>query len=273
MSSSLLTKPVAKTDASPPPVKMPNETVRALVTLWLLFHFLGMALALATDTIMGQSQLLARIKQAPLLNQYIYQMWLDLSYGFSLTNGEQNSDYAIEVEKVYSDGHREPYSIQPEGARGERLEHYQQMAQVAALFPDLETPNLGVAKYLGGALLKQGQDQGVTEIIYRVRRHAPLSMQDAAASDPGQRNPKSKRTYTNLFTASVKLNSTGQPEAIRIDQAVRDVAPVTGPKPSASGSSPAGSTPRNTLPKSIESIVPGAGGSEDSTPDQPAPEK
>jgi hypothetical protein len=83
---------------------MPGEVVRGLVSLWILFHLFGVVLALATDTGMGRSELLARTKRAPLLYQYLYGLWLDTAHSYPLTNGQYDGNYSIETEYVYADG-------------------------------------------------------------------------------------------------------------------------------------------------------------------------
>ena len=227
---------------------MPGETVRTIVSLWLLFHLLGVTLALATNTDMGRSQLLERMKRAPFLDQYIYTLWLNVSYGNRLTGGELDGDPVVEADLVYSDGHRETKTFPPEGARGERLDRYHSMARRLTPPPDIEAADSTMFAYLGGAILKQLKDEGVKEVVFRVRRHNPLSMTDAAATISSQRDPSNPRTFAKLLTVSVTLNSRDEPQAQIQAQAARDVAPVTGPRSSPS--------PRRTAPQNQESPAP-----------------
>jgi hypothetical protein len=221
----------AKTTKNEPSPKLPNETVRTVVSLWLVFHLFGIALALATDTGMGRSQLLERMKRAPFLSQYLYALWLDVGYSYPLTAGEQDGDYSIETELVYTDGHHgDRASLALPDAHGQRLERYQALARRAAPGPDMETPDSTLPSYIGGAMLRKLQDEGVKEVLFYVRRHAPLSMSDAAAADPAQRNPLAPRTFTDLAVASVTLDSLGNPQVQFRPQSARDVAPVTNPR-------------------------------------------
>ncbi len=231
MSSASSSKSTPKPGALPA-AKMPGEVVRGLVSLWLIIHLLGITLSLTTGTGMGRSELLARIKRAPILYQYISALWLDLPHAYRLTNGQFDGDYSVETDLVFADGHTETKPLQPKDARGERLERYQALAARAAPEIDAEAPDTTIAYHVGGAILKQLKDAGVKEVIFRVRRHTPLSMADVASSDPGQRDPRNPRTLTNLATISVTLNSSDQPQVQVKGQEARDVAPVTNPTPS-----------------------------------------
>src|SRR5262245_51273039 len=143
MSAAPPSKTAAKSaaDRTPPPGKMPGETVRTLVSLWLLFHFFGIALALATDTGMGRSALLGRIKRTPILDQYLYALWLDVGYSYRFTSGDFDGDPFIEANLIYADDHTEQWSLLPEGANRERREHYQAVARRASPGTDTETPD------------------------------------------------------------------------------------------------------------------------------------
>jgi hypothetical protein len=87
----------------------------------------------------------------------------------------------------------------------------------------------------------------VKEIVFHVRRHAALSMTDAAATVSSQRDPFNPRTYTDVFTASVTLDSRDQPQ-VQMRQAARDVAPVTGPRSPSPAGGPAPLNQGNPAP-------------------------
>src|SRR5262245_32810884 len=86
--------------AAPSDAKMPNETVRAIVSLWLLFHLFGIGLALTTNPnalalpsspIVDSpfnSKLLVAIRSTPVLAQYMYALWLDVPHDYWLTYGD-----------------------------------------------------------------------------------------------------------------------------------------------------------------------------------------
>lgn len=247
MNSSTASKP----DVSQPAAKMPGDTVRALVSLWLLFHLFGITLALATNVQFepATSTLVARIKSAPFLDQYMYALWLDVPHDYRLTTGDTDGDFSIETELVYADGRRETKLLPPADARGERFEHYQALARRLTPPPDVEAADSTAFAYLGGAILKQLKDEGVKEVVFRVRRHAALSMTDAAATVSSQRDPFNPRTYTNRLTVSVTLNSRDEPQAQIQAQAARDVAPVTGPRSSPPTRLPAPPNQDNPAPQ------------------------
>jgi hypothetical protein len=221
----------AKASKAEPSAKMPNDTVRAIVSLWLLFHLLALALTFATDGPggPGRSELLERAKRAPILSQYLYALWLDVTYAYPLTLGDLDGDYSIDVEPVYADGHHgDRMPLAPADAHGERRERYQMLARRAAPPADSEDRDPTFPSYVGGAVLKQMQDDGVKELLFHVRRHGALNRSDAASSDPSQRDASASRTYFDLLTASVTLDSLGVPQ-VSFPQAARDVAPPTNP--------------------------------------------
>jgi hypothetical protein len=228
---------------------MPGETVRNVVSLWLLFHLLAISLALATNTDMGRSQLLERVKRTPILDQYLYSLWLNVPYGNRLTGGEQDGDPFVEVDLVYGDGHRETRTFPPEGAHGESLERFQALARRLTPPQDIEAADSTMFAYLGGAMLKHLKEEGVKEVDFRVRRHNPLSMTDAAATISSQRDPLNPRTYANLMTVAVTLNSRDEPQAQIQAQAARDVAPVTGPRSNGSTRRAAPTNQENPAPQ------------------------
>jgi hypothetical protein len=242
------TNPAAAAAASKP--QMPGEVVRGLVSLWLLIHFFGIGLALMAGTPMGRSELIARVKRAPILNQYLYALWLDWAHAYGLTSGQTDGNYSIETELVYADGHHsEPTNLQPPNAHGERLERYQAMAIRAAPILDAESPDTTVVNQLGAAIIRGMKEDGVKEVIFRVLRHAPLSMADAASNDPGQRDPAAQRTKSTMYTASVILDSNGDPQVQVKSQSARDVAPVTNPATPSANRQPGSRAPMPEAPK------------------------
>jgi hypothetical protein len=241
------TNPAAAAASSTP--QMPGEVVRGLVSLWLLIHFFGIGLALMAGTQMGRSELLARVKRAPILNQYLYALWLDTAHAYGLTSGQTDGNYSIETELVYADGHHsESTNLQPPEAHGERLERYQMLARNAAPPIDADGPDTSLVNQLGAAILRSMKEDGVKEVIFRVLRHAPLSMADAAANDAGQRNPGAPRTISTMYTASVTLDSNGDPQVQVKSQSARDVAPVTNPATPPANRQPGSRTPMPPAP-------------------------
>jgi hypothetical protein len=154
MSSASTAKTAAK-PGLPPAAKMPGEVVRGLVSLWILLHFFAVILGIATGTPMGTSQLLARIKRAPILDQYLFALWLDVGHTYVFTSGQLDGDYSLETDLIYADGHTETKNLQPDGAHGERLERYRALAMRSAAGAEFETPDTSVPYHVGGALLKQ----------------------------------------------------------------------------------------------------------------------
>jgi hypothetical protein len=227
--------------AAPPTGKLPNETVRALVSLWLLFHLFGVTLALTTNPnalalpsspIVDSpfnSKLLAAIKSAPLLSQYMYALWLDIPHDYLLTYGDYtDADHIIQLDLVFPDGHKQQWQIPPQDRTGEQRERYNILAKRLAVQFYSDAPDKSLLASIGQDLLQQS---GASEVQVQIRRHTPLNIDDAAASDPGQHDPNNPRTFATIYTGSVTLNSLGKGEVHDLGQAARDVAPVTGPRP------------------------------------------
>jgi hypothetical protein len=248
---------------------MPSETVRAVVTLWLLFHLFGVALALTTNPnalalpsspIVDSpfsSKLLGAVKSTPLLSQYMYALWLDTPHNYWLSYGDYtDADHIVDLTLVFPDGHTEQQQFPPADSHGEQRERYNMLARRLAAQFYSDAPDNSLLASIGQDLLLQS---GAKEVRVQIRRHTPLNIDDAAASDPGQHDPYNKRTYATIFTGSITLNSLGQGEVHDLGQAARDVAPVTGPRPSGRAKSPM-PPPDNSAspppPKAFQDLLP-----------------
>jgi hypothetical protein len=206
---------------------MPGEVVRGLVSLWLIFHFFGVVLALLTNPAYepATSQLVAKLKTTPLLSQYMFALWLDVPHNYRWTNGDpQDADHTITVAWEGADG-KQQREFPPSSARGDERERYQALVRRIAGPIYYESSDRELMRRIGEQILQQS---GGKEATFSIERHNPLSMQDAAADDPGQRDPYNKRTKIAVYTGSVTLNSSGQGEVHNPQQAL-DVAPVTNP--------------------------------------------
>jgi hypothetical protein len=225
-----------------PDAKMPGETVRALVTLWLLFHLFGIVLALtwnpntmallsppAMDVdFPNDSKLLTALKSTPVLSQYMYALWLDWPHDYWLTYGDAtDADHTLDITLVYPDGHKQQMQLPPADARGEQRERYKALVHLLATTFYSDSPDKTLLASIGADLL---QHTHASEAQIQIRRHTPLSMDDAAASDPGQHDPNNPRTFATVYTGTVTLNSLGKGEVHDQGQLPRDVAPVTGPR-------------------------------------------
>jgi hypothetical protein len=223
--------------ADVPHGKMPGETVRALISLWLLFHLLGVALALSNNpTYERQSRLISAIKSTPGVDQYLHGLWLDVPYSYRFTWGQlQDADHAIEIDVIDADGNKlETRQLPPAGAHGEQAERLEALArQVSMPLYNEGNPSI-FAEKIGGAILAE---TGAKEVKFRIRRHSPLSMDDVKGSDPAQRDPENARTKTDIYEASVTLNSLGEPQ-VQQKLSALDAAPVTRPSAKPNNSSP-----------------------------------
>jgi len=211
---------------------MPGEVVRGLVSLWLIFHFFCIALALALNPAIdpSTSQLVGKLMST--FSVYLYPLWLGVSQHDAWTNGEpSDADHVLVAQWTDSTGDHK-LEFPPEGSTGENRERLSVLARQAASPIYFESPNRDLLAKIGEGILKQSDAQ---EVRFRVRRHNPLTWQDAAADDPGQRDPNNARTYTELDAGTVTLNSNGEGD-VHIPQQELDVAPVTNASQRGSGS-------------------------------------
>jgi hypothetical protein len=248
-----------------PAGKMPGETVRALVTLWLLFHLFGVALALTinqnvsvlpsspTISELPTSKLIAAVKSTPILSQYMYALWLDSPHNYWLTYGDlADADHSVEMDLIFPDGHKEQSQFPPADSWGEQRERYKMLARRLAMPVYMEsTDNFLLAK-IGESLLQQ---TGAKEVDVQIRRHSPLAIDDAAASDPGQHDPNNPRTFATIYTGNVTLNSLGQGEVHTQGELPRDVAPVTGHRSGARNKNQPANNPPSPPPKTFHNIL------------------
>jgi len=236
MSSTLPAKNVGKTAdqaVQPAAAKMPGETVRGLVSLWLIFHFFCIALALAFNPNYDPptSQLMAKLRTT--FSAYLYPLWLRSPHNYAWTSGEAlDADQLLIAQWTDSSGNH-AVQFPAETAHGEERERGAALARWAALPIYSESQDRDLLAKIGEGILKQSDAQ---EVKFRIRRHNPLTMQDAAADDPGQRDPNNARMYTEIDAGKVTLNSSGDGEVTTPQQAL-DVAPVTNPAQRGSGSS------------------------------------
>jgi hypothetical protein len=260
---------------------MPSETVRALVSLWLLFHLFGVVLALTTNPnalalpsspIVDSpfnSKLQAAIKSTPILSQYMYALWLDIPHDYWLTYGDfTDADHVVELNLIFPDGHKEQRQFPPQDSSGEQRERYSALARRLAAQFYSDAPDNSLLASIGQDLLQQ---TGASEMQVQIRRHSPLNIDDAAASEPGQHDPNNPRTYTTIFNGSVTVNSLGKGEVHDLGQAARDVAPVTGPRSSGRAKNqmpPAEKAPPPPAPKAFNDLLSPTDNSDSDTSDK-----
>ena len=236
---------------------MPNETLRAIVSLWLLFHLFGIgsalttnpnALALPSSPIVDSpfnSKLLTSIRSTPILSQYMYALWLDLPHDRWLTYGDfTDADHTIDLDLVFPDGSKQQWQLPPKDCHGEQRERYNIFARRLAVQFYSDAPDKTLLVHRAGFV----ERDRAKEVQVQIRRHMPLNIDDAAASDPGQHDPNNPRTYTTIYTGSVTLNSLGKGEVHDLGQEARDVAPVTGPRPGTGRQSYAGADGKSAQP-------------------------
>jgi hypothetical protein len=218
-----------QTAPSAPAGKMPGEVARGLLSLWIIIHFVGILLAIATSNElangqgeMGRSQLLSRLKSVPPVYQYINALWFDVPYDFYLADGGPlDGDFSLRCELHFKDGKTETLNYPTSDISfGERRERLARMAlSVARAF---DAGDSKIAAMIGKGVLTQYQ---ADELKLFVIRHQPLSVEDARSTDTAQRDPSHRRTFVQPFEATISLNLTGDAQ-VSMKQEALDVAPV-----------------------------------------------
>ncbi|HZZ29546.1 MAG TPA: hypothetical protein VFE46_16225 [Pirellulales bacterium] len=242
MSTSPSSPAATQPNLPPPTAKMPNETVRALVTLFILFHLFGVALALTWNPNApallsppvvdidspNDSKLFLALKSTPVLAQYMYALCLDTPHDYWLSYGDStDDDHTVDLTLTYPDGHTEARQFPPADSHGEQRLRYKALVRTLAMQFYEDAPDKTLLTKISENLLEQN---GAKEVRVQIRRHQPLSMEEARADDPGLHDPNNARTFANVYAGDITLNSLGQGEVHDLGEAKRDVAPVTGPR-------------------------------------------
>lgn len=108
----------------------PGEAVRAGVTVALAAYLVGLALAIATNSMSGPSALLGTVK-ARIFSPVLSPAWLDLGYDHRFSYGlDDDADHEIELVSHASDG--EPLQF-PGPIAGERAARWRRLARTIAV--------------------------------------------------------------------------------------------------------------------------------------------
>lgn len=274
--------------ASDAKVALPRERFRTIVSLLLFVHLFCVGLGILTSTDAGTSSLLMRIKtRTPLVQPYLWQLWLDHGYGYHLISflpmqdetASYDWDYHLEATLNHADGRQETLDVPEAGVwpsdRRHRLEQLPKFMAMASKWQDgpdtdeFQNDNRHlVGGSIGAGLLRQNPD--AESVNLRWYYHRGLTGPEVRSPEPPAWSPTDRRYFVTVGTMRVELAG-DQPESIDpLPKAeVSPLKPRTGNGKSngsagaadapAAGSpaakSPAGGVPEGTVPAKDSSSV------------------
>jgi hypothetical protein len=223
---------VPSESASDQKITLPSELFRTVVSFLLFVHLFAVGLGIISSTDAGTSNLLIRIKvNTPLLQPYLWQLWLDHGYDYRLFSflpmmdetASYDWDYHLEATRNYADGRQETLEL-PEGVwPSDRRHRLQQMPKFMAMTskwqdgPDLdEFQNNNrhlVGGSIGAALLRQDPD--AKSVTLRWYFHRGLTGQEVRAPDAPAWAPTDPRYFVTVGRMKISLVD-DQPQSMDI---------------------------------------------------------
>lgn len=216
--------------ASNKPTQLPSETVRGLVSLFLVIHLFAIGVALASY---ASASVLER-QLATTLRPYLRTFNFDLTHVFPavarlhLTHaGTSDIDFRITGEAKLPDGKSGTWQLPRAG-----------------LFPPIRhSRDQALANVVGGLMERENDEQeallpralaaaelrrtGAKSGKIAVTAHYLLDLEDLNAPETKLRNPFDASYYRTVFEARVITNRTGDVDLLKF-AAKGEVAPVTG---------------------------------------------
>jgi hypothetical protein len=256
--------------ASEATVALPSELFRTIVSLLLFVHLFAVGLAMLSSSEAGSSYLLNRVKvNTPLLQPYLWQMWLDRGYDYRFfafmpmqdETASYDWDNHLEATLNFADGRQKTVEL-PEADIGpsDRRQRLQQMAKFLLMTskwqdgpdPD-ECQNNNrhlVGGSIGAALLRD--NPGAKSVLLRWYYHRGLTGPEVRSNEVPTWAPDDSRYFVTIGRMMVTLFD-DRTESIDIEP-LGEVSPL---KPRASKAKSTGATGANAAP----AIAPSAAGS------------
>jgi len=212
---------------------LPSELFRTIVSLLLFVHLFSVGLGIISSPDVGTSTLLARIKaNTPLIEPYLWQLWLDHGYDYRLIGfmpmldetASYDWDNYLEATLRYADGHEKVLELPEEGVwPSDRRHRLQQMAKFMAMNskmqdgPDPEEYQNNnrhlVGGSIGAALLRENPD--ATSVVLRWYYHRGLTGAEVRGPEPPVWTSTDPRFFVTVSRMIVTLVE-DQPQSMDI---------------------------------------------------------
>jgi len=192
----------------------PSQGVRTVASLLLFVHLFALAIAITSrattvNTEFGPagSELLARMRDVPVLMQYLQLLELDESYNNAWTQGGPlDSGHTIEVDLEFADPGADALTIRiPEDRLWPPMRNgrHRSLALTAtALVGSDERENI-LPQAIAEKLIVE---HGATGGTIRLRRHFPQSPTEAASLDEAVSDPLNDRYYETVYEARILVS-------------------------------------------------------------------
>lgn len=199
----------------PEALRWPSQGVRTFASLLIFIHLFAVAIAMTSrattvDTEFGPagSELFSRIRDVPLMMDYLQLLEMDESYNYAWTQGgPMDAASSIEVELELDDPNSEPLVTSIPGGHfwpPLRAQRHRSLALTAAAL----VGNENLENILPQALAERFvTEHGANSGTIRIIRHYPQSPLEASSLDETVSDPFSDRYYETVYEARVLVNN------------------------------------------------------------------
>lgn len=194
--------------------RWPSQGLRTFASLLIFIHLFAVATAMTSrattvDTEFGTagSELFSRMRDVPLMMDYLQLLEMDESYNYAWTQGgPMDSATRIEVELEPDDNSSEPLVVNiPEAQFWPplRAQRHNRLSGIAAALVGNENLENVIPQALAERFVA---DNGAKSGTIRIIRHYPQSPLEASSLDETVSNPESDRYYETIYEARVLVN-------------------------------------------------------------------
>ena len=194
--------------------RWPSQGLRTIASLLIFIHLFALATAMTSrattvDTEFGtaDSAILSRMRDVPLMMDYLQLLEMDESYSYTWTQGgPMDSASRIELELDVKGANGEPLTLTiPEAQYWPPLrdQRHRTLAGTAATL----VGNEGLENIIPQALAERFvAEHGAKSGTIRIIRHYPQSPAEAASLDEIIADPQSDRYFETIYEARVLVN-------------------------------------------------------------------
>lgn len=248
----------SETPVSANPERLPSQSVRTVVSLFLLGHLFALAVAVVSNPQDNMTSLLfMKLGSLRFLSAYTEALWMESAYDFVYTYGNNEfvialgSDHQIEADLTLPGGEtrtiRIPDASQNSGLRYQRQKNLANNS--ARTVGQQGAESLVPAGLLESLMRETGAESGVI----RTRRRLMQTMDLVMSTDPKTRDPNADRYWQVIYTGHGQLHD-GRFSYQKVEDA-GTTAPAGGAGATSSGA-PATSAPPPAGPRPGTSSLP-----------------